>query len=277
MSSMISYYTYIQTMKWRGKAIKIKNKNFIISIITGLVIFILWTALTWKGRVSSIIFPSPEQVWKSFLALLDKGYKGYTLWEHMTASLRRLFIAFLLAVVTAIPLGLFSGYSDKIRAIFEPIIAFIRPLPPLGYYTIIILWMGIGDGSKILLLYLGAFAPIYLSCVAGVTKVKADYINRARTLGANKIQIFFYVILPASLPDIFVGLRNAMSAAYATSVAAEMVAAVSGIGWMVLDASKYLRSDVIFIGIIIMGITGIILDKILLLLERKIVFWRGKN
>jgi len=137
--------------------------------------------------------------------------------------------------------------------------------------------MGIGNGSKILLLFIGAFPPIYLSCVAGVTRVKADYINRARTLGANKLQVFFYVIFPSSLPDIFVGLRNAMSSAYATSVAAEMVAAASGIGWMVLDASKYLRSDVIFIGIILMGITGIMLDKILLLLEKRIVFWKGKN
>ncbi|WP_236354931.1 ABC transporter permease [Konateibacter massiliensis] len=209
--------------------------------------------------------------------LLQNGYKGYALWEHLFASLRRLFIAYLIAVVTAIPLGLFSGYSEKIRAVFEPVIAFIRPLPPLGYYTIIILWMGIGDSSKIVLLYLGAFAPIYLSCVAGVTRVKQDYLNRARTLGADKSQIFCYVIFPAALPDIFVGLRNAMSIAYATSVAAEMVAATTGIGWMVLDASKYLRSDVIFVGIIIMGITGILLDKVLLYLEKRIVFWKGKN
>jgi len=233
--------------------------------------------VTRKGRISSIIFPSPDKVWNSLLSLLKNGYKGHTLWEHLFASLRRLFIAYILAVITAIPLGLLSGYSEKIRAVFEPIIAFVRPLPPLGYYTIIILWMGIGDGSKVMLLFLGAFAPIYLSCVAGVTRVKLDYINRARTLGANKRQIFFYVIFPSALPDIFVGLRNAMSTAYATSVAAEMVAAVSGIGWMVLDASKYLRSDVIFVGIIIMGITGIMLDKMLLYSERKIVFWKGKN
>lgn len=216
-------------------------------------------------------------MWSALLALLQDGYKGHSLWAHMLASLRRLLIAYSLAVVTAVPLGLLSGYSEKICAVFEPIIAFIRPLPPLGYYTLIILWMGIGDGSKITLLFIGAFAPIFVSCVAGVTRVKLDYINRARTLGANNRQIFFHVILPSSLPDVFVGLRNAMSAAYATSVAAEMVAAVSGIGWMVLDASKYLRSDIIFVGIIIMGITGILLDQILLYLEKKIVFWKGKT
>ncbi len=242
-----------------------------------MVIIGLWAIITSVHKVSDIIFPSPQKVWGSFITLLENGYKGHSLWRHLLASLQRLFIAYFIAVVTAIPLGLLSGYSEKIRAVFEPIIAFIRPLPPLGYYTIIILWMGIGNGSKILLLFIGAFPPIYLSCVAGVTRVKADYINRARTLGANKLQVFFYVIFPSSLPDIFVGLRNAMSGAYATSVAAEMVAAASGIGWMVLDASKYLRSDVIFIGIILMGITGIMLDKILLLLEKRIVFWKGKN
>lgn len=241
------------------------------------MILILWVLVTWDNRISSIIIPSPAAIWTSFLDLVQNGYKGHTLWEHLGASLRRLFIAYFFAVITAITLGLLCGYSEKIRAIFEPIIAFIRPLPPLGYYTIIILWMGIGDNSKIFLLFLGAFAPIFVSCVAGVTRVKQDYINRARTLGANRGQIFLHVILPAALPDIFVGLRNAMSVAYATSVAAEMVAAVSGIGWMVLDASKYLRSDVIFVGIIIMGITGILLDKILLCIETKIVFWKGKN
>lgn len=244
--------------------------------MTGAVILSLWVLVTWDNRISSIIIPSPAAIWTSFLDLAQNGYKGHTLWVHLGASLRRLFIAYFFAVITAITLGLLSGYSEKIRAVFEPIIAFIRPLPPLGYYTIIILWMGIGDNSKIFLLFLGAFAPIFVSCVAGVTRVKQDYINRARTLGANRGQIFLHVILPAALPDIFVGLRNAMSVAYATSVAAEMVAAVSGIGWMVLDASKYLRSDVIFVGIIIMGITGILLDKILIFLETKIVFWKGK-
>lgn len=253
------------------------SKRYAISILTGAVILVLWIGVTWNHRISSIIIPSPAEMGQTFLDLLEKGYKGHSLWEHFSASLRRLLVAYLLAVVSAIPLGLLSGYSDKVRAVFEPIIAFIRPLPPLGYYTIIILWMGIGDSSKIFLLYLGAFAPIFVSCVAGVTRVKPDYINRARTLGANKRQIFFHVILPSSLPDVFVGLRNAMSTAYATSVAAEMVAAVSGIGWMVLDASKFLRSDVIFVGIILMGITGILLDKILLYLEKRIVFWKGKS
>lgn len=236
-----------------------------------------WLLVTWHGRISSLIIPAPNAVWTSFIDLLQNGYKGHTLWQHLWASLQRLFIAYFAAVLFAIPLGLVSGYSRRVRAIFEPVITFLRPLPPLGYYTIIILWMGTGNTSKIVLLFLGAFSPIYVSCVAGVSRVKIDYLNRARTLGANQFQVFSHVVLPASLPDIFVGLRNAMSVAYATSVAAEMVAAGSGIGWLVLDSSKYLRSDVVFVGIIIMGVTGILLDTILLLLEKKVVFWEGKD
>lgn len=260
----------------RRITIKTQGKKYLLSILTALIILILWTLVTWDGRISSILFPSPLKIWACFLDLIKNGYKGNTIWVHLFSTLRRVLIAYMIAVLAAIPLGLISGYFESIQAIFEPIVSFIRPLPPLGYYTIIILWMGIGDTSKIFLLFLGGFAPIYISCVAGVKRVKQDYINRARTLGASKIQIFFYVILPAALPDIFVGLRNAMSAEYATSVAAEMVAAVSGIGWMVLDASKYMRSDEVFVGIIIMGITGVILDKILILLESRIVFWKGK-
>ena len=142
---------------WNGGADinKISNK-YIVSILTGAVILGLWIILTWNHRISSIIIPSPAEMWNTFLDLLHNGYKGNTLWAHLLASLRRLMIAYLFAVVTAIPLGLLSGYSDRILAVFEPVIAFIRPLPPLGYYTIIILWMGIGDSSKIFLLFLGA-------------------------------------------------------------------------------------------------------------------------
>jgi taurine transport system permease protein len=137
--------------------------------------------------------------------------------------------------------------------------------------------MGIENESKIALLFLACFAPIYISCVSAVIKVKEDYINSAYTVGASKMQVFLHVIFPACLPDIFTGLRTALGVAYTTLVSAEMVAANSGIGWMVLDASRYMRSDIIFLGIIIMGITGILLDKSIQFIENKIVPWKGKE
>ena len=244
---------------------------------TMIFIFAVWSMVTMPGMVNSMLIPSPESVLEAFQDILNNGYKNYTLLQHLTASLGRLIIAFIISAAAAIPLGLLSGCNSKIRAVFEPIIEFYRPLPPLAYYTLLILWLGIGNESKVALLLLACFAPIYISCVAAVLKVKKDYINSAYTLGANKQQVFIHVILQACLPDIFVGMRTALGVGYSTLVSAEMVAARSGIGWMVLDASHYLRSDIIFIGIIIMGITGILLDQGIQVIERKLVPWKGRE
>ena len=249
----------------------------VLTFGTVFFIFILWFITTKLGLFDEKLVPAPKSVWDAFIDIVQHGYKNYTLFQHLLVSMNRLISAFLSAVIIAIPLGLLSGYSSKTRAIFEPIIEFYRPLPPLAYYTLLVLWMGIGNESKIVLLFLACFAPIYISCVAAVIKIKEDYINSAYAAGANKLQVFIFVIFPACLPDIFTGTRTALGVAYTTLVSAEMVAANSGIGWMVLDASRYLRSDVIFLGIIIMGITGILLDRIIQLLENKIVPWKGKE
>jgi taurine transport system permease protein len=248
--------------------------------ITFLVIFailLVWHGVTEWKLVPAAMVPSPKNVVSAFFSILHDKYKGISLWRHLSVSLGRLLCAFFLAVFLAVPLGLASGYNAKIRAAFEPIVEFYRPLPPLAYYTLIILWMGIDDSSKIALLFLAAFAPIYVACVSAMRMVKTDYINSALTLGASKWQVFFYVSFPACLPGIFTGIRTAIGVAYTTLVAAEMVAAVSGIGWLVLDASRYLRSDIIFMGIFIMGFTGIALDQLIRIAESKIVFWKGKE
>ncbi|MDR1656721.1 MAG: ABC transporter permease [Deltaproteobacteria bacterium] len=254
-----------------------KLENILIGLGAALVILGIWSLIAHLAGLSKILLPTPAAVWERFLLILDHGYKGHSLGAHLGDSLRRLFLAYGLAIVTALPLGLLSGCCRRLRTALDPVISFYRPLPPLAYYTLLVLWMGIDDGSKIALLYLAGFAPMYISAVAGVMRIRSDYINGARTLGANSVQIFFYVIFPVALPDIFVGLRNSIGFMYSTLVAAEMVAAVSGIGWMVLDASKYLQSDVIFAGIIIMGLTGVLLDLLLKLAESRIVFWRGRD
>ncbi|RBP40655.1 ABC transporter permease [Garciella nitratireducens] len=259
-------------MKKIRKKRKIEKK---LTLGTWTVIFVGWYLSTHFHIVSSVLVPSPFQVWNTFLEILTKGYNGISLIEHFGVSFRRLLIASFLAMITAIPLGLFSGYFDKAKAIIDSVVQFYRPLPPLAYYTLLILWFGIEDTSKIILLFLAAFAPIYIACVSAVTKMNQDYLFSAQSLGASQRKIFFYIVLPACLPEIFTGIRTAIGVAYTTLVAAEMVAATSGIGWMVIDASKYLKSDVIFVGIIFMGITGILIDKVLIFLEKKFVYWKG--
>ncbi len=255
---------------------KDNHRSKLIGAIVVAVLVVLWIIESHFHLIDEKFLPSIGSVWTALVTIMTDGYKGATLFGHLGASFYRLFVAFFAAILTAVPLGLLSGYNKTIRAALDPIIEFYRPLPPLAYYTLLVLWLGIGNGSKITLLYLACFAPIYIACVAAVNKVPANYIYASSTLGASKGQTFRKVIFPYCLPDMFTGIRTAMGVGYSTLVAAEMVAAVSGIGWMVLDASNWLRSDIIFAGIIVMGATGILIDSILRFIERKVVPWKGK-
>ncbi|WDM02968.1 ABC transporter permease [Alicyclobacillus cycloheptanicus] len=248
-----------------------------ITVIAVVVVLAAWQTIASARLVSAVFLPSPAEVWHSFLVLLASGYQGHTLLQHLGISLARMGVAYVLAVLTAIPLGLASGYSAKFRAAIDPFVEFYRPLPPLAYYTLLIIWLGIGNVSKVALLYLAAFAPIYIACMSGVKSVGEQRIHSALTLGASRWQVFRYVVFPSCLPDIFTGMRTAIGFTYTTLVAAEMVAAQSGIGWMVLTAANFLRSDIVFVGIIIMGITGLLIDGIFRLVERSVVPWKGKE
>lgn len=259
-----------------GKKKKLSTAN-IITIVTVIAIFAAWFGVTEADLVDVQLLPKPISVWNAFIDISQNGYKGYTLWQHIGTSMYRLLVSFILAIIVGVPLGLLSGSSEKVRAVIGPIIEFYRPLPPLAYYTLLVLWLGIDNESKVALLFLACFAPIYIQCASAVMRVKNDYVNSALTLGANQKQIFMKVIFPSCLPDIFVGIRTALGVGYTTLVSAEMVAASSGIGWLVLDASNYLRCDIIFMGIIIMGITGLILNGLILFIEDKAVPWKGKD
>ncbi len=253
------------------------KKSLPLKYVVVAIFIVIWFCASNCFFVNDLFLPSPQRVWKAFVEICLNGYKGVPLIVHITESLRRLLIAYLLAAITAIPLGLLSGYNSVFRDVIEPIINFYRPLPPLAYYTLLILWLGIGDGSKIFLLFLASFAPLYISCSQAVSRIEPNYIYSAKALGAKRRQVFRTVVFPYVLPDIFSGLRTAMGVGYTTLVAAEMVASRGGIGWMVLDASNYLRSDIIFVGILIMGITGIILDNIIIIIGRLAAPWKGKN
>lgn len=248
----------------------------LITLVTISLILLGWYALSHSGLVPPYFVPTPGQTWQTFLDILSNGYRGHSLFEHLGASLGRVLLAFGGGALIGVPLGLGVGSSPRLAAVFDPLIEFYRPLPPLAYYTLLVIWLGIDNASKVALLFLAALPPMVIATSAGVRSVRSDYVNGARSLGASRWQVFYHVILPASLPDIFTGLRVSIGFTYTTLVAAEMVAGVNGVGWMVLDASKFLQSDVIFVGIILMGLTGILLDGLIRLAERLVVPWRGK-
>ena len=239
-------------------------------------LFLIWFVIARLKVLPEFFIPTPTSVWEAFIEVAFHGYREGTLLHHLRDSLLRVIVGFLAACVTAIPLGLAMGYNRRIKAFFDPLIEFYRPLPPLAYYTLLVIWLGIGNESKVALLYLAAFPPLSISAMSAVRGVTEERMHSARSLGASNRQVFFHVIVPSCLPDIFTGMRVSIGFTYTTLVSAEIVAATSGIGWMVLDASKFLRSDIIFMGIIVMGITGVLLDRIIRIVESRVVPWKGK-
>jgi taurine transport system permease protein len=167
--------------------------------------------------------------------------------------------------------------SSKVNAVFDPVIEFYRPLPPLGLYTLIVLWLGIGEASKVMLLFLAALPPITISTTEAVANIDQSHVTAVLALGANRWQLLRHVILPACLPRICTGLRISLGFTYTVLVAAEIVAATAGIGWMVWDAAKFLLSDVVIMGLIVLGLTGLGLDLLLRCLERALTPWRFIN
>lgn len=247
-----------------------------ITLLTLGALFALWYGVSVSGWVPPYFVPTPMKTWQTFLRIVEEGYRGHTLWAHLWASLTRVLLAYGASVLIGVPLGLAMGSDRRIAAVFDLPIEFYRPLPPLAYYTLLVIWLGIDNASKVALLFLAALPPVVIATATGVRSVRTDYLQGAQSLGASRWQLFRYVIFPACLPDIFTGLRVSIGFTYTTLVAAEMVAGVDGVGWMVLDASKFLQSDVIFVGIILMGLTGALLDAGIRWLDRAIVPWRGK-
>jgi taurine transport system permease protein len=189
----------------------------------------------------------------------------------------RVFGAFFLAVLTAVPVGILMGVNRVARGIFDPLVEFYRPLPPLAYLPLVVIWMGIGEGSKILLIYLAMFAPLALSARAraGVRSVAVEQIHAAYSMGGSRRQVLFHVIVPAALLDILTGMRIAIGFGWTTLVAAEMVAATAGLGFMVLTASKFMATEVV-VGILVIGALALLFDLGMRWLERRLVPWKGK-
>jgi taurine transport system permease protein len=240
------------------------------------LVLAVWIALTEGGAVSDLFMPGAGELWAAFTDLIEDGYKSRTLVEHITDSLYRVLVGFGLGALVGTLLGLLMGYVPVVDALCAPFIEFLRPLPQLAYLVLLIIWLGIGEASKITLLFLTALPVSAVAARDGVRNVSISRIQAAQTLGANQWQVLRYVILPSASAEIFTGARLAIGVVYGTLIAAEIIAGTSGIGWMILDAGRFLRSDYVFVGIFIIGLMGIALDRLLLAVERRAVHWAGK-
>jgi taurine transport system permease protein len=254
-----------------------EGPSTLISVVTVVALLGLWWVATHLGWIRDLFLPTPERIFTSFgEAWHGEIQGGKPLAEHFWWSLYRVFAAFLLACVTAVPVGIAMGVSRVARGIFDPPIEFYRPLPPLAYLPLIVIWFGIDETAKIVLIYLACFAPLAMAARAGVRSVTIEQIHAAYSMGASRLQVIRHVVIPAAMPEILTGMRIAIGFGWTTLVAAEMVAATVGLGQMVLNASNFLRTDVVIMGIIVIGVVAYLFDLLMRYVERVVVPWKGK-
>ncbi|KGJ09952.1 ABC transporter permease subunit (plasmid) [Paracoccus versutus] len=252
------------------------GSSALISLATALALIALWFLVTGMGWVRPLFLPSPAAVWGKFVLAATEGVSNSTLVQHTLASLGRVLGAFFLALAVAVPVGILMGVNRVVRGLLDPIIEFYRPLPPLAYLPLIIIWLGIGEFPKVFLIFLAIFAPMAIAARAGVRSVSIEQIHAAYAMGASKLQVIFHVILKAALPEIFTGMRIGIGVGWTTLVAAEMVAAHRGLGFMVLNSAEYLASDAVIMGIIVIGILAFAFDLLIRRIERALIPWKGK-
>lgn len=241
-----------------------------------VAVLAIWSAVTLTGLVSSRILPSPVDLVSHGWKLAVDGYRGTPLLEHVLVSVRRTAIGFLLAIVIGVPLGLAMGRLRRVGEILGPIFALLRPIPPIAFIPLAVLYLGLGEESKIVLIFLAPFMFIVLNAEAGVRSVSVSWIRAGEMLGFSQRRLFTHVILPGSLPSVMVGVRTGAAVSWALVVAAELISAQAGIGYMVASAGSFFDLKTIYVGIIVIGLIGFLLDVGVRAIEKRLLHWQGK-
>ncbi|HEE2528125.1 TPA: taurine ABC transporter permease TauC [Klebsiella pneumoniae] len=261
------------TLKWRWPL----SRELTLSVATLAVLLAVWWAVAALQLISPLFLPLPGQVLQKLITIAGpQGFMDATLWQHLAASLTRIVIALLAAVLIGVPVGIAMGLNSTVRGILDPLIELYRPVPPLAYLPLMVIWFGIGETSKILLIYLAIFAPVAMSALAGVKSAQQVRIRAARSLGASRAQVLWLVILPGALPEILTGLRIGLGVGWSTLVAAELIAATRGLGFMVQSAGEFLATDVVLAGIAVIAIIAFLLELGLRALQRRLTPWHGE-
>ncbi|HBQ7844548.1 TPA: taurine ABC transporter permease TauC [Klebsiella aerogenes] len=262
-----------RALKWRWPL----SRQLTLSVATLAVLLAIWWAVTALQLISPLFLPSPWQVLQKLLTIAGpQGFMDATLWQHLAASLTRIAIALILAAIVGVPVGIAMGLSPTVRGILDPLIELYRPVPPLAWLSLVIIWFGIGETPKILLIYLAIFAPVVMSTLAGVKSAQQVRIRAAQSLGASRAQVLWLVILPGALPEILTGLRIGLGVGWSTLVAAELIAATRGLGFMVQSAGEFLATDVVLAGIAVIAIIAFVLELGLRALQRRLTPWHGE-
>jgi taurine transport system permease protein len=244
-------------------------------------LLLLWVVITvpigGKPLVPPLFLPSPASVAETAVMLLKNGYQGKSLAYHLGISLFRFGFAFVLTVVVAVPVGLWMGMNESVKAVLDPPIEITRPMPKLALLPLLIIWFGIGEVAKIVIIVLALFPILSISAMQAVRGVGRRKVQAALALGASRSMIFRRVIFPASLPGIFTSIRVSIGLGVTMLVGAEMIATTAGIAYMAMSASDFLLTNVVLVGVLIMAVLGYALDLIARAVENRVVHWGGKE
>jgi NitT/TauT family transport system permease protein len=247
-----------------------------LSALSVATILAVWFAITNLGLVGAKVLPTPQAIFVEFRNLLATGYTGKPLWAHVEASLLRTVIGLAASLLIGIPVGLLIGSSPVLAALFNPIFSFLRPVPAIAFIPLIILYFGIGEFSKVVIIFVSATLYVILNASAGVKSVPNDLLRAGLNMGLSRRQLFLYVILPAAAPSVMTGIKTATAISWALVVAAELIAAQVGLGYMIMDAATFYRIPDVYIAIIIIGVIGLALELLETLLENRFIHWQGR-
>lgn len=247
-----------------------------LSLGSVLVFVAIWLLVTETGLVKGRFLASPVMVVEEFWFLMNEGYVGVPLFEHVGISVLRAVVGLLLALLVGVPLGLFIGWNARAGSAIGPLLTLFRPVPPIALIPLAVLWFGIGETAKVLLIFLAGFLYVSLSTANSLKEIRPVLVRAAAMLGASRRQVFMYVIFPEALPQIMNAVKVGAAISWAVVVAAEMVGAQRGLGYMILDAATFFRIADVYVGVVLIGIIGFGLEQIVMATERRWVHWAGK-
>lgn len=246
-----------------------------LTMITILLFFAIWQFVVTQGIVDSRTLPSPVKIYETFLSkLTKKAPDGNLLSTNILASLQVSLCGFFSAIIIGVPLGLLMGWYQILDKILTPIFEIIRPIPPIAWIPIVVVWMGVGLGAKVLIIFFSAFVPCVINSYTGIRLTNRTFINVSQTFGASNFTTFIKVGIPSSLPMVMTGIKIALGNSWSTLVAAEMLAASAGLGFMIQMGRQFARADVVVLGMVLIGVLGAILSFLFSSLEKYLLRWK---
>ena len=261
--------------KVQEDARKSKYQLTVLSIIGVLAFLLIWQFAVMGGLLPNRYVPMPSEVVKLFFVKwVDPNTDGAVLGVHILASLQVALTGFFLAIIIGVPLGLFMGWFRGFESFMRPIFEILRPIPPVSWIPITIIWLGLGLQAKAFIVFFSAFVPCTINAYTGIRQTSPALINVAKVCGASNFTIFRKIGIPSAMTMTFAGIRVALGNAWATLVAAEMLAAIVGLGYMIQQGRSFARPDIIILGIVVIGILGVIFTWLLGLVEGKVLGWK---